>query len=151
MSIGVTGIVLKYRVPYRDPDRRWLAAMQDAQRPARNRHRLGPVGLPLADIITTAADFEQFKAAHALRQEGDVEAADEIFAALGMPAHKRKGSLAKRHSWREELTHEQAAAFMVAQAANDRDAMDAIMEEAGIVRGDRSSAPKYLRDGRVLD
>lgn len=31
-SIGVTGIVLKYRVPARDPDRRWLAAVQDAQR-----------------------------------------------------------------------------------------------------------------------
>ena len=31
-SIGVTGIVLKYRVPGRDPDRRWLAAAQDGQR-----------------------------------------------------------------------------------------------------------------------
>lgn len=31
-SIGVTGIVLKYRVPFRDPDRRWRAAVQDAQR-----------------------------------------------------------------------------------------------------------------------
>jgi acetyl esterase/lipase len=31
-SIGVTGIVLKYRVPFRDPEKRWLAAVQDAQR-----------------------------------------------------------------------------------------------------------------------
>ena len=31
-SIGVTGIVLKYRVPFRDPDCRWRAAVQDAQR-----------------------------------------------------------------------------------------------------------------------
>jgi len=32
-SIGVTGIVLKYRVPTRTPDgKRWLAAVQDAQR-----------------------------------------------------------------------------------------------------------------------
>ncbi len=31
-SIGVTAIVLKYRVPFRDPERRWLAAVQDAQR-----------------------------------------------------------------------------------------------------------------------
>lgn len=31
-SLGVTGIVLKYRVPFRDPERRWLAAVQDAQR-----------------------------------------------------------------------------------------------------------------------
>jgi acetyl esterase/lipase len=31
-SIGVTGIVLKYRVPFRDPNQRWRAAVQDAQR-----------------------------------------------------------------------------------------------------------------------
>ncbi len=31
-EIGVTGIVLKYRVPGRDPEKRWLAAVQDAQR-----------------------------------------------------------------------------------------------------------------------
>lgn len=31
-SIGVTAIVLKYRVPARDRNRRWLAAVQDAQR-----------------------------------------------------------------------------------------------------------------------
>lgn len=31
-SIGVTGIVLKYRVPARDPQQRWKAAVQDAQR-----------------------------------------------------------------------------------------------------------------------
>jgi acetyl esterase/lipase len=31
-SIGVTGIVLKYRVPFRDPQQRWLAAVQDTQR-----------------------------------------------------------------------------------------------------------------------
>ena len=31
-EIGITGIVLKYRVPFRDPEKRWLAAVQDAQR-----------------------------------------------------------------------------------------------------------------------
>ncbi|MCE2863564.1 MAG: Acetylxylan esterase precursor [Verrucomicrobiota bacterium] len=31
-GLGVTGIVLKYRVPARDPAQRWLAAVQDAQR-----------------------------------------------------------------------------------------------------------------------
>lgn len=31
-SIGVTGIVLKYRVPFRDQEQRWRAAVQDAQR-----------------------------------------------------------------------------------------------------------------------
>ena len=31
-TIGVTVIVLKYRVPFRDPDKRWGAAVADAQR-----------------------------------------------------------------------------------------------------------------------
>jgi acetyl esterase/lipase len=31
-GIGVTGIVLKYRVPFRHPDKRWLSAVQDGQR-----------------------------------------------------------------------------------------------------------------------
>ncbi len=31
-SLGITGIVLKYRVPARDPNKRWIAAVQDAQR-----------------------------------------------------------------------------------------------------------------------
>ena len=31
-TLGVTGIVLKYRVPARDPQERWRAAVQDAQR-----------------------------------------------------------------------------------------------------------------------
>jgi len=31
-SIGVTAIVLKYRVPFRDREKRWRAAVQDAQR-----------------------------------------------------------------------------------------------------------------------
>lgn len=31
-TIGVTAIVLKYRVPFRDPAKRWLAAVQDTQR-----------------------------------------------------------------------------------------------------------------------
>lgn len=31
-TLGVTGIVLKYRVPFRNPQKRWEAAVQDAQR-----------------------------------------------------------------------------------------------------------------------
>ena len=31
-EIGITGIVLKYRVPGRDPEKRWFAAVQDGQR-----------------------------------------------------------------------------------------------------------------------
>jgi acetyl esterase/lipase len=31
-GIGITGVVLKYRVPFRDPSKRYLAAVQDGQR-----------------------------------------------------------------------------------------------------------------------
>ena len=31
-SLGITGIILKYRVPSRDPKQAWLAPVQDAQR-----------------------------------------------------------------------------------------------------------------------
>jgi acetyl esterase/lipase len=31
-SIGVTAVLLKYRVPFRNPDKKWEAAVQDAQR-----------------------------------------------------------------------------------------------------------------------
>lgn len=30
--LGITAVVLKYRVPFRDPDKRWLAPVQDLQR-----------------------------------------------------------------------------------------------------------------------
>lgn len=50
-SLGVTGIVLKYRVPFRDPDRRWLVAVQDAQRAmSLVRSRAGDWGIDLNRI-----------------------------------------------------------------------------------------------------
>lgn len=45
-SLGVTGIVLKYRVPTRTRDPRWLAPVQDAQRALRlTRHHAASWGL----------------------------------------------------------------------------------------------------------
>ena len=44
-KLGVTGIVLKYRVPARDENKRWRAAVQDAQRAMRVvREQGGRVG-----------------------------------------------------------------------------------------------------------
>lgn len=41
-ELGVTGLVLKYRVPFRDPENRGLAGLQDAQRAlSLARHRAG--------------------------------------------------------------------------------------------------------------
>lgn len=45
-SIGVTGILLKYRVPARDPSKPWLAAAQDGQRAVSLvRARAGEIGV----------------------------------------------------------------------------------------------------------
>ena len=50
-TLGVTGIVLKYRVPARNPERRWEAAVQDAQRAVRLvRHRAAEWNLDPARI-----------------------------------------------------------------------------------------------------
>jgi hypothetical protein len=54
----------------------------------------------------------------------------------------------KKHTERD-LTPSEQAAFAVAKAANDRDAMDAILEEAGIHHG-KTHQQKFLRDGREL-
>lgn len=49
-----------------------------------------------------------------------------------------------------ELTESEQQAYQVAQAANDRDAMDAILEEAGLDTGRGVHSQKFLRDGREL-
>ncbi len=108
-------------------------------------------GSPLSDIITTRDDFDQFKAAHVLKTAGDREGANEIFAELGVPLHGEHAHTGKKQVRGEELTPEQQAAFAVARSANDREAMDAIIEEAGIGRASRVHSPKFLRDGRILD
>ncbi len=105
---------------------------------------------PLADIIVTRDDFEQFHIAHELTLSGDVTGAKEIFTELGIP-QPRKGYLEwGKQRVREEFTEEQQAALLVAKAANDREAIEAIYEEAGIRHGD-SHRPKYLRDGREIE
>lgn len=116
---------------------------------------------PLADLITTTEDFADFKEAHTLMDAGDKVGAKAIFTELGLPEshhHKHGGrgmmpGYGHRHGeapLREELTEAQVQAFNVARQANDRDAMDAIMEEAGIVKPSKGEVPKFLKDGREL-
>lgn len=120
---------------------------------------LAIAGTPLADVITSEADFQSFKQAHALRDAGDKVGAKEIFSELGLPPGKVKAihgghGLGKHHGetpFLEQLTETQKAAFAVARQANDRDAMEAILDEAGIVKPTKGDTPKFLKDGRELN
>ncbi len=117
---------------------------------------------PLSDLIVTEDDFAAFTEAHALMDAGDNDAATAIFTELGFTdAHHRhhggrgmmRGDIhghGGAPALREELTEAQIQAFNVARQANDRDAMDAIMEEAGIIKPSKGEVPKFLKDGREL-
>lgn len=96
-SIGVTGIVLKYRVPARDPNQRWTAAVQDAQRAVSVvRHhaeswkidpqRIGILGFSAGGQTAALASVR------AERSYDPVDAADQVshrpnFTALVYPAY----------------------------------------------------------------
>lgn len=99
---------------------------------------------PLADLITSKEDFEQFKKAHELRRSGDYAEAKVIFDDLGVmpPAGRGMGFGHYRHAPRHEargLTTEQREALQVARQANDHETARAILEEAGMRSGMRES------------
>ena len=112
---------------------------------------------PLAELINTPADFASFREAHALKESGDKVAARAILDDLGVPQQKGNKGMHRvkekigQSSFVEHLSNTQKAAFMVARQANDRDAMDAILDEAGVVKPSKGETPKFLRDGRELD
>jgi hypothetical protein len=88
---------------------------------------------PLADIITTEADFEQFRAAQELKDDGDFIEANALFEELGVePKNNRHGH--GRGHMLKELSEEQREAFAVAKSANDKATMQAILDEAGIMK-----------------
>jgi acetyl esterase/lipase len=95
---GVTGIVLKYRVPSRDPDHRWLGAVQDAQRAIRvvrgkakewnlDPKRIGILGFSAggetAGLATLLCDKEHYPPV----DDFDKVSARPDFAALIYPAY----------------------------------------------------------------
>jgi hypothetical protein len=110
---------------------------------------------PLADVITTEDDFKSFAEAHELMAAGDKDAAKVIFKELGvhglkdMKGHRGHGNHGEP-PFLDQLTSAQKEAFTVARQANDRDAMEAILDEAGIVKPTKGDAPKFLKDGREL-
>ena len=96
-KIGVTGIVLKYRVPARDPEKRWLAAVQDAQRAVSvvraqagkwgiDPKRIGILGFSAGGEtagLTTLLPERQYE----LVDDADKVSARPDFAALIYPAY----------------------------------------------------------------
>jgi hypothetical protein len=91
-------------------------------------------GTPLADIITTEADFKLFVKAHTLRKEGEHEEAKEILDDLGvsMPQGKGGKGFFGGHGPLADLSDEQRDALRAARQANDEETVKAILKEAGI-------------------
>ncbi len=102
---------------------------------------------PLADIITSEKDFERFKEAHELRMSGNWDEAESLVSELGlereMSGHHK---VSKNHSFLEEFSDEQREAFQVAQQANDRATMHAILDEAGIAPLVHGRGVKYMME-----
>lgn len=104
---GVTGIVLKYRVPFRNPDQRWQAAVQDAQRAVslvRSRAgewRLDPQRLGILGFSAGGETAAMTAILHDKRHYDKVDAVDDIscrpdFVALIYPG----GLTTKEEPWK---------------------------------------------------
>jgi hypothetical protein len=90
-------------------------------------------GTPLYDIITSEADFALFKEAHDLKRNGSFAEAKSIFNDLGVPSHQTGKHIKKHYNRFLELSDEQKDALRAARQSNDKEAVDAILAEAGIV------------------
>jgi len=131
-------------------DEEALAAIREAAREAREAmhaavdagdfaaFREAVVDTPLADVITTEADFELFREAHELRAAGNHDEAHEIMRELGVPPHNVGKVHGRGHGFgpglrgnRPELSDEQRDALRAARQANDRETVRAILDEAG--------------------
>ena len=85
---GVTGIVLKYRVPAREQDRRWRAAVQDAQRAVRVvRSRAGEWAIDprRLGILGFSAGGETAGLTALLHEQPQYEAVDDADKHPGRP------------------------------------------------------------------
>lgn len=136
----------------RDTMRSIKEAMREAKQAVRdavtagdwNAFQVAVADSPLAEFVTTEADFDQFVAAHELRASGDRAGATGLLEELGIDTDRsdrhgyRTGRADFRTALAEQLTDDQREALQVAREANDRDAVRAILEEAGIEHPERS-------------
>jgi hypothetical protein len=99
--------------------------------------KIAVVGTPLADVIDTEDDFSQFAKAHTLKQEGKWDEAKTILDELGVVPPQRHFGMGRHGGMRmgdefQNLSLEQRDAIQVARKANDKEAVKAILEEAGV-------------------
>jgi hypothetical protein len=94
---------------------------------------------PLFGVIDTEDDFKKFVEAHVLKEEGKWDEAKVILDELGVEAPEGKPGMGHGHHkmgdkppFLDDLTDEQREALDVARKANDKEAVKAILEEAGI-------------------
>jgi acetyl esterase/lipase len=87
-TIGVTGLVLKYRVPARNQERRWEAAVQDAQRAirlVRSRADEWEIDPQRIGILGFSAGGETAGLAAILHAQPQYEAVDDVDSVSGRP------------------------------------------------------------------
>lgn len=94
---------------------------------------------PFAEKIDSEEKFKKLVEAHTLREQGKYDEAKAIMTELGVEPPKHgfgrggHGNDRGRHML-DELTDEQREALEVARKANDKEAVEAILKEAGIER-----------------
>jgi hypothetical protein len=91
-------------------------------------------GTPLYDIITSEEDFVLFKQAHDLKRGGSFAEAKSLFYELGVPSHQTGKNIKKHYNRFLELSEEQKDALSVARQSNDKETVEAILSEAGVIK-----------------
>ncbi len=119
-------------------------------------------GEVLARAAVTESQRAALSVAKELRAEGDFDGAVDILVEAGIDEEVLERIRAAHASlqysyWQESpdasdiLSEDEQAAYRAAQAANDRDTMDAILEAAGVI--DEVLYHKHahrLRDGKMM-
>ena len=104
-KIGVTGVVLKYRVPARDPEKRWLAAVQDAQRAVSlvrsqaDKRGIDPKRIGILGF-SAGGETAGLTAILSQRQYEPVDDADKVSARLDFAALIYPGGLVEKDNTR---------------------------------------------------
>ena len=91
-------------------------------------------GSAFADMIDSEAEFDRLVEAHELMQDGDREAAKDIFDELGLPGFgmDKFGHKMMRANFIANLSDEQREALKEAMEDKDHERVREILEEAGV-------------------